>query len=239
MSKEEEELPSAFDENTDFDSMTDAEIEAAVKQENNDTQTVSLQAARENSVSFQQLPSGYSAEMLDTKHPNTNVEVMTSWLAGRVGAVLGLSRAYATGNPNNEDFRAQQLLTAPAIKQYQKDLEKICDWTFYNYVKWLDKNNRFDITKLPDDFMQYVSWQWKKMDECDEVATENANEMKLRNLTGSYREIYGNNWKDRLNEIRDEIVWFKENGLAHPSFNMKSGGERTGADIIPDDKTDI
>lgn len=228
---EQEDEPSAFDEDADLENMTDEEIEKIVKDENDGAKQFSLQAAHENSVAFQQLPSGYSADLVDTKHPNSNVEQMTQYLAGRVGAVLGFSRAYATGNPTNEDFRAQQLLTAPAIIQYQKDLEKICDWVFYNTVIWLDKHNLFDISQLPEDFMQYVSWEWKKLDSCDEVATENANALKLKNMTGSYSELLGNNWKEKLLQIAAEAKWMTENGLVHPSNLLKSGGETMASQI--------
>lgn len=55
-------------------------------------------------------------------------------------------------------------------------------------------------------------------------------------MTGSYADELGPDWKDKLLTIKDEINWFKENGLAHPSYNMISGGERTGADTITESK---
>lgn len=80
--------------------------------------------------------------------------------------------------------------------------------------------------------MQNVSWSWPKLDELDELQHQNAVEKKLRNMTGSYADELGPDWKDKLTTIKDEINWFKENGLAHPSYQMISGGERTGADVI-------
>ena len=53
--------------------------------------------------------------------------------------------------------------------------------------------------------------------------------MKLKNMTGSYNEFYGSDWKEKLQQVKEEIAWCKANGLPHPAYEMKSGGERTGA----------
>ncbi len=225
--EEPEEPPAAFDvgddgKPVDLDSMTDEQIEKLAA-ENADVQTLTLQKAHENRVAFQQLPPGYTADLLDTKHPNTNVETMTNYLSGRVAAVLGLSRAFAVGNPTNEDFRAQQLLSAPAIVQYQKDLERICDWVFANFVRFIG-----DADALAEvETAGAVTWEWKRLDSCDEAAQENANALKLKNCTGSYREILGNDWQEKLLQIADEVKWMREHGMTHPSMLMLSGGETT------------
>lgn len=43
-----------------------------------------------------------------------------------------------------------------------------------------------------------VDWAWPKMEELDENAHQDANEKKLRNMTGSYRDILGPDWKTTL-----------------------------------------
>ena len=49
-------------------------------------------------------------------------------------------------------------------------------------------------------------------------------------MTSSYKEILGNNWKEKLEQIKEEVNWFKENGLPHVAYDMISGGERSGVD---------
>ena len=226
--EEQEETPSAFGnahdgDEMDVSAMTDEEVEAAVKAEVESENLVSLHVAKENSVAYQQLPPGWTADLLDTKHPNTNVEVMTNYLSGRVAAVLGLSRAFAVGNPTNEDFRAQQLLSAPAIIQYQKDLERICDWVFANFCRFVG-----DLDSLAEmETAGAVAWEWKRLDSCDEAAQENANALKLKNMTGTYREILGNDWREKLLQSAAEAKWMREHGLTPPSSLMLSGGETT------------
>lgn len=78
--------------------------------------------------------------------------------------------------------------------------------------------------------MQKVDWSWPKMDELDENTHQDAVEKKLRNMTGSYADELGSDWKEKLEAIKEEIDWCKKNNLPHPAFSMISGGERTGVD---------
>lgn len=71
--KDEENLPSAFDTSVDIDGMTDAEIEAAAKAEAEEVKTVAFNHARENSIVYEALPEGFTANQLNMTHPNTNV----------------------------------------------------------------------------------------------------------------------------------------------------------------------
>lgn len=144
-----------------------------------------------------------------------------------------MSEAFATLMPSGADFKAQQLMTKPAFQEAQKFLEQICDWVFYRYVKWLSKKGEFDESKLPDDWMHYVSWSWPKLDELDEGAHQEAIRKALLNGTKTYKEILGNDWREKLLQTKEEVEFFKANGLAHPSYSMISGGERTGADEQP------
>lgn len=220
-------LPSAFDEDTDFSQMTDEQIEEAAKQESHqEERVISFQKALSAGIIYEAMPEDYKMELLDTKHPNQNTQEFVKWLAGRSSAVFGLSEAFATLMPDGADFRAQQLLTQPAFLEAQKFLEQICDWALYRYVNWLAKKGKFDISKLPDDWMKYVSWSWPRMDELDPGAHEEAVRKALLNSTTTYREVLGPDWREKLLQTEEEVRWFKEHGLAHPSFSMISGGQR-------------
>ena len=78
--------------------------------------------------------------------------------------------------------------------------------------------------------MQKVDWSWPKMDELDENSHQDAVGKKLANMTGSYAEELGPDWREKLTAIKEEVDWFKKNNLPHPAFSMISGGERTGVD---------
>lgn len=92
------------------------------------------------------------------------------------------------------------------------------------------KRGEFDESQLPEDWMEYVSWSWPKLDELDEGAHQEAIHKALLNGTKTYKEILGNDWREKLLQTKEEVAFFKQHGLAHPSYSMISGGERTGAD---------
>lgn len=93
-------------------------------------------------------------------------------------------------------------------------------------------NKKGIVNRQPDTFISQVDWSWPKMEELDENSHQDAVEKKLRNMTGSYREVLGPDWKSTLETVRDEIDWCKKNNLPHPAFNMISGGERSGVDEL-------
>lgn len=226
--------PSAFDSDTDFSQMSDVEVEAIVKaaQEANVQQTMTLDKVNAAGAIYQVMPEGYKMEILDQKHPNANMPDFIRWLAGRSAAPFGLSQQFATLQTDGASFRAEQIVTWPAFYEAQKFLEQICDWTIYRWSLWAQK--RGIINSVPNDFVARTSWSWPTMDEIDENAHQDAVEKKLRNMTGSYADELGSDWKEKLTAIKEEIDWFKQNNLPHPAFNQISGGERTGVDVMSD-----
>lgn len=200
-------------------------MKAAVEEVKENERVVELRRARESSIGWEQLPEGFEAQQVATSHPNQSVEVMVNFLANRCAATLGLSRVYATGNPSDTDYRANQLFSWPAIAEFQKALEQVCDWVFHCYVNWAVKKG---IVKgyVAEDFMDYVDWDWRKMDDFDQLKEQQAIEMKLRNMTSTLKEEIGSDWKEQLEQYKYEIDWCKKNGLPHPAYNMISGGER-------------
>ena len=176
------------------------------------------------------MPENFKMELLDTKRPNANMPDFINWLATKSAAPFGLSEQFATFMPKGADFRANQLFSERTFEEAQKFLEQICDWTLFRWSIWAFKRGIID--RQPSTFISDVAWSWPKMDELDELAHQNAVEKKLRNMTSSYKQELGPDWKDTLKTIKDEIDWCKKNNLPHPAYNMISGGERTGADEI-------
>lgn len=92
-STEDEVMPSAFDEGTDFENMTDDEIREAVKAEQqSNVQTITLDRVNLAGAIYQVMPEGFKMELLDTKHPNNNTPEFIKWLAGRSSAPFGLTQ---------------------------------------------------------------------------------------------------------------------------------------------------
>ena len=223
-SNEDAVVPSTFDEGTDFENMTDEQIEQASKEEvDNQVQTVALERVNAAGCIYQVMPENYKMELLDTRHPNPNISEFINWLATKSAAPFGLSEQFATFMPNGADFRANQLFSERAFEEAQKFLEQICDWTLYRWAIWANKRGL--ISRAPETFIQDVAWSWPKMDELDELQHQNAVEKKLRNMTATYSEILGSDWKEKLEQTAYEHRWMKEHGMTHPQDLMLSGGQ--------------
>lgn len=229
----EEQLPSAFDDSIDVESMTDEEIQAAVRQETSDVQTVSFNKARENSVVYEALPEGISAKQLDMQHPNNNVAAMVDWLATRCASALGLSKVFATGNVDDTNWRANQLFTRPTVAEFQKLLEGVCDWIFFRFCQYIVKRGELDY--IDPDVMDYVSWQWSGIDDLNPVEHQNGIRLALQNNTMTYKEILGMDWKEKLEQVAEEHAWMRERGMIHPSEKLISGGESAASEHAVDE----
>ena len=94
-----------------------------MKEEAEEEKVVSFNRAKENSIIYEALPEGFDAKQLQTTHPNNNVQVMVDFLANRCAASMGLSKLFATGNPEDSNWRANQLFSFPTILDFQKSLE--------------------------------------------------------------------------------------------------------------------
>ena len=118
VSNEDVAVPSAFDVDTDFENMTDEEIEAASKEEaESQVQTMTLDRVNAAGCIYQVMPENYKMELLDTKHPNTNMPSFINWLATKSAAPFGLSEQFATFMPRGSDFRANQLFSERAFEE--------------------------------------------------------------------------------------------------------------------------
>lgn len=184
------------------------------------------------------MPPKYKMELLSNNHPNVNAEAFSTWLMSRTAAPLGLSEFFATMGARG-DYKANSLITWPAFAEAQKFLEsQVCDWAFYQWCNWASAKGIIPYS-LDQIDMSKVTWFWPQREENDEVAKENAASLKLRNLTGSYQEILGSDWQEKLDQIKAEIAYCKDNGLPHPAFSMISGGERSESTKFSDDNQEM
>lgn len=179
------------------------------------------------------MPENTRLELLKTERPNPNLEAFIQFIVAKSGAPFGLSQQYSNSTVTGSDFRANQLFSQRTFSDMQKTLlEPILDWVLYRWGLWAHAKG--EIKVHPSEFISDCDWLWPRMDELDELKTQQANAEKLQSMTASYRDVLGPDYKEKLLQIRDEIAWMKENGLAHPSYSMISGGERTGAELMPE-----
>lgn len=222
-----EEMPSAFDGDLnadDISNMSDEDIEKLAKEEAEAEKVVSFNRAKENSVVYEALPPGFDAKQLTMTHPNQNVQTMVDWLANRCAASMGLSKVFATGNPEDGNWRSNQLFSWPAIRELQKDLEQVLDWLFFRFITWAQRKG-FVKAYIAEDFMDFISWEWRGIDDLSPVEYQNGIRLALENNTKTYREILGNNWKERLEQTAYEHQWMSEHGITPVGEKLLSGGQ--------------
>ena len=221
-------MPSPFDVSNispdDIGDMTDEQIKELVKAHDEQDKVISFNKARENSIVYEALPEGYAPQQLQMNHPNQNVQTMVDWLANRCAASMGLSKVFATGNPEDGNWRSNQLFSWPAIRELQKDCEQVLDWCFNRYIKWAQRKGMIKAY-LSEDFMDFIDWEWRGIDDLSPVEYQNGIRLALENNTRTYKDILGNNWKEKLEQTAYEHKWMAENGVTHPSEKLLSGGE--------------
>jgi len=204
--------------------MSDEQIEALAKEQAGEEKIITFNRAKENSIIYEALPEGFDAKQLQMAHPNSNIETMVDWLANRCAATLGLSRVFATGNPEDGNWRSNQLFSWPAIRELQKECEQVLDWLFNCYVKWA-KRKGIIKAYVAEDLLDYIDWEWRGIDDLSPVEYQNGVRLALENCTKTYKEILGNNWQEKLEQTAYEHKWMSAHGITHPAEKLISGGE--------------
>lgn len=234
----EEVVPSPFDGTEDVDDMSNEEIERIVKEQAEEEKIISFNKAKENAIVYEALPEGINAQQLQMQHPNQNVQTMVDWLANRCAATLGISKVFATGNPQDSNWRSNQLFSFPAILEMQKDLEQVLDWVFKCFVNWAVKKSMVK-SYVAEDFMDYVSWTWKDIDDLSPVTHQQGIKLALENNMTTYKELLGNNWKDKLEQTAYEHKWMTEHGICHPAEKLISGGQTAQSEQQVEETTTV
>lgn len=201
-----------------------AAIEDAKKELGDDELT--LDAIDSAGAIYDLLPAGYRMELLDTKHPNANMPEFIRWLAGRAAWTRGVGSVYATGKADSSytAFRGEQVMSWPAFEDEQHHLEKtICDWAFRRWYGWATRRGMIPALPMPPNWSRLVRWTWPRMREVNQVDEQNAAAAKLRNLTGSYAEMLGPDWQERLLHVGEELEFCAAHKIPHPALQTVNG----------------
>lgn len=216
-------LPSTFD-GEDIEKMTDDEIQKLVESQNQITPTMTLDAIRSAGAIYQTLPSNYKFNLLDTKRPNVNSIDFVRFLQQLSASPFGLARCYSSlvVDASYSAFKGEMVLSWQAFKDQQKQLEQILDWIFYRWTRWAIKNGIIE-NKFENNFMRSISWCWNKPEDIDQVKEQSAINLKLKNGTSTLRDILGSDWKEKLEQVSEELMYCKEKGIPHPMLQTVSG----------------
>lgn len=176
------------------------------------------------------MPPGVKMELLDTKHPNNNLVEFSKWLHGGVAFAVGLGEIHASGKADKSysGAMAELLISSREFRDEFHELEvSVLDWVLSNWSRKAQADGLIaDDAHLPFDWRHTcVKWQQPPERTIDPVKEQNAINSGLRNGTILYRDKLGPDWKDKIRNFAEEVQFFKEHGLAHPSTQTVSGAE--------------
>lgn len=202
--------------------------EAVVQAQDVQPETVSFDELEGCGAFYDIMPENAKLELLDTKHPNPNMNEFIRQVECRGGWSLGLCKCFVTGEVDSSfsGYRGMMLMTWPVFQKWQKILERACDWIFRCWWRYYVEDRRevqFGPGELPDDFMDRIRWFWPRMREVNPVDMQSAYNSGLRNGTMGIDEIVGPDWKEKLRERAAQKKFYEDHGLLHPASETVSG----------------
>lgn len=211
---------------TASDSTVDAEIAAAVE-EDAETSTLDLPDIEGAGTIYDILPPGMKMELLNPAHPNTNVIGMVTWIKQNASWANGIASLFATGQANSSYSASlvEQAITWPKFEAEQQQLKTgVLDWLVRRWAQWAMRKGVIDPgLPLPPDWIRRVEYSFPVKREPDAQKEQSAIQIGLRNFTISLRDRFGPNWRDRADEIAEELDYFKAKGIPHPALVTASG----------------
>lgn len=220
-----------FDENS-----TDEQLAAAAAEEAENDELeeppVTFDEMHAAGCVYEVMPENAKLELLDTKHPNPNMNEFIRLVACRGGWSLGISSVYTTGKVESSytGFRGEQVMSWQVFRKWQKLLEReICDWALARWAAWAEARGLLADVALPDGWRRRVKWFWPKMPEVNPVDAQNARNLGLKNFSLTYEDDLGPGWKETMRKAARERGFMKSLGLPHPADETASG-QRVGTD---------
>ena len=164
----------------------------------------------------------------NTKHPNNNLIEFSKWLHGGVAFAVGLGNVHASGKADSSysAAMAELLISSREFRDEFHELEvSVLDWALSNWSRKAQAEGLIaDDSKLPPDWRHTcVTWQQPAERAIDPVKEQSALNSGLRNGTILYREKLGPDWREKVDAFAEEVRYFKDHGLVHPSAMTVSG----------------
>ncbi len=181
--------------------------DAGIAEGNEDEEVdIDFEALNAAGCVYELMPKGVRMELLDTKHPNSNMPQFITWLQRVAAYTLGLSSFHATGAANSSysAAMAEIQLSQKSFDDAWHDLEAgILDWIIERWFQWSKRNGTLPVAEkdLPPSWQRKcVQWQRPPQKALNPVDEQRAFSEGLRNGSINALDIHGANWKRRLLE---------------------------------------
>ena len=179
-------------------------------------------------VIYDVMPENCKFELLDTKHPNTNLVEFSKWLHSGAAYAAGLTSLFATGKADSSysAAMAEMILAQTQFRvEFQRLERHFLDWALANWSRRAQARGIIPQDfELPEDWRRTcVKWQRPQERALNPVDEQNAVALGLKNLTRNYHETLGADWKAKLRETAEELKFTRELGIPDPRLQTVSG----------------
>lgn len=211
------------------DDVSDADLAAAVSSaaDGADDDVLDLPEIAATGAIYDVLPPGLKMELLNPTHPNANVIGMVTWIKQNASWANGIAGLFATGKADSSYSASlvEQAITWPCFEEEQQELKTgVLDWIIRRWYVWAVRKGHIPADlKLPPEWLRYVAYSFPRKREPDAQKEQSAITQGLRNLTLSYEDLYGPDWRDVFARRRAELDAARENGIPHPALFTASG----------------
>lgn len=180
-----------------------------------------FQALKAAGCVYELMPEGVRMELLDTKHPNSNMPQFITWLQRVAAYTQGLSAFHATGKADSSysATMAEIQLSQKSFDDAWHDLEAgILDWIMERWFRWALRTGHFPVAPaaLPSHWQRKcVKWERPAQKALNPVDEQRAHTEGLRNGSIDYVDIHGANWKRRAAQRARQKKFISSLGLRY------------------------
>ena len=186
---------------------------------------------------FSYMQPGEKPVFHDPSRPNMSVSEFCDWIQVSTGASMGVGRARSTlkAETSYTAFRGEELMSWQTFGWDQKFLERrLMDFLAIKAIRWGLKNNEItEKSTEPASWENSLSWEWQKMKEVDELKTQQAIQLALKNGSFNFADTLGADWMEKIEFFAKQVEIIKELGLPLSIFETVSGT------VIEDDSGEI
>ncbi len=191
------------------------------------------------SVSFQRrqirtMPPGWKANQMKPEQPATNYVEFREERHREFGRAIGMPLMLIRLDSRKHNFASARF----DAKQYVRKLRKLQGWIGYATLDELLDDVRMEHNLRAPSGGYIAEWTWPIPEFSGDPGRDaKANDIKLRNASGTLREILGERGKDfatHVEQLKREIDELGDHGIVHPALleRMNEAVETAEADDV-------
>lgn len=168
------------------------------------------------------LPEGHDAHQFKPEQPTTTYPDFKREILNETGRSVNAPLNIVSGNSSGYNFSSGRLDHLPYQRAIAIEREEVrtivLDPVFAAWAKEAVMEPDY-LPGLPDFEEWSWTWNWDGFDSIDPVKDAQADDLRLKNGTLTFKEVfayYGQDDQEQLDQLELEVKEFKRRGLVHP-----------------------